>query len=224
MEEQNDKSTFQLEFLGEYHDIVIDWNDGKYKYKETQLLELLEPITGIPRQYNIGIRLYNNRNEGFAYHYTTKNASRSDAHNSVVSAATCDYIRNSEGRFHLTYWADFNPGFNQTYIFYTLVPKSLVPEGECCIHSCRHKNTKTFFNKIKDIINNDQLNVKIASLLTPNVGYLTHKREVTEIFKKFNVIQYFKSLCTVQYRQYDFDSKAVRIEFGETKLYLRTRG
>ncbi|XP_015788157.1 uncharacterized protein LOC107365198 [Tetranychus urticae] len=224
MEKHDDVSTFQLEFLGEYHDIVIDWNDDKYKYKETQLFELLEPITGIPRQYNINIELYNinHRNGGFMYHYISKQASGSDFRNSLNSAATCNSIRNAEGRFHLAYRAYYDPWFGHTRIYLILLPESLVPEGACHYDFCRHKNTKTFFNKLKNIINNDQLNAKIASLITPNAEDV--RREGREICKQFNVLQYFHSLCITQHREYDFESEAVRIVIGDMKLYLRTRG
>ncbi len=32
-------ATFKVEFLGEYHDLVIDWNDDKYICKGKQLFE-----------------------------------------------------------------------------------------------------------------------------------------------------------------------------------------
>uniref|UniRef100_T1KLP1 Uncharacterized protein n=1 Tax=Tetranychus urticae TaxID=32264 RepID=T1KLP1_TETUR len=203
MEEQNDKSTLQLEFLGEYHDIVIDWNDDNYECKETQLFELLEPITGIPRQFYNEIHL------------------RSDSRKETI----CDIIRIADGRFHLEYRAGFYHWRNHTQISYTLVPENLVPEGECCIHLCRHRNTKTFFNKLKDIINNDQLNAKIASLLTPHGE--DDRREVIlmrEICKQFNVSQYFYSPCITRYMRLDFESEEVRVLFSGMRLYLRTRG
>uniref|UniRef100_T1KMU4 Uncharacterized protein n=1 Tax=Tetranychus urticae TaxID=32264 RepID=T1KMU4_TETUR len=33
--DNSDKITFKVEFLGEYHDVVIDWNDDKYQHKGT---------------------------------------------------------------------------------------------------------------------------------------------------------------------------------------------
>ncbi|XP_015788561.1 uncharacterized protein LOC107365548 [Tetranychus urticae] len=213
MEQHNDnsdKTTFKVEFLGEYHDVVIDWNDDKYEYKGRQLFEQLESITGVPRKFNLGILLHNFQVEDETPHYYNI-YSFVDANISPNKEMICDSIRNAEGRFHLAYNA-VHP-----HISYFLVAESSVPEGECSFYFCRYKNTKSFFNKVKDIITNDELNAKIAS------AFQSRDSNFDEILRQFDVLKYFRSMCDDLYTR-RFVNEELRRIYCQRNLYLRTRG
>ncbi|XP_015788423.1 uncharacterized protein LOC107365445 [Tetranychus urticae] len=224
MERQNDNSdkiTFRVEFLGEYHEVVIDWNDDKYKHKGRQLFDQLESIVGVPREFNYEILLQ--------YHHVVDGANTSpgdpfyhniddtDDSNYPNKEEICDSIRDAEGRFRLGYDAHY--WFKRTHICFFLVRESSVPEGECFYDFCRYKNTKSFYNKVKDIINNDKLNAKIASAIQPIRDY----REKREILRQFDVLKYFRSICDDLYTR-RYVNEQFRYMFCERNLYLRTHG
>uniref|UniRef100_T1KMW1 Uncharacterized protein n=1 Tax=Tetranychus urticae TaxID=32264 RepID=T1KMW1_TETUR len=210
MEQQNDnsdKTTFKVDFLGEYHDVVIDWNDDKYKLKGIQLFEQLESITGVPREFNshMFLQYHQVEDEEPLYHFIY---SHGDSNISPNKEEICDSIRNAEGRFHLAYQANY--GFKGSSICYVLVPESSVPEGECSFHFCRYINTKRFFNKVKDIITNEKLNAKIASAIQAS----RDPANENDILRQFDVLKYFHSMCDDLYtRQYMHGDEQLRPTF-----------
>ncbi|XP_015791099.1 uncharacterized protein LOC107367861 [Tetranychus urticae] len=221
MERQNDnsdKTTFKVKHLGEYHDIVIDWNDDRFLYKALQLYDQLESITGIPSRYNDKIYLYDPFTEGSG-NLNTYDINRRIEHperNGPSKDEICDAISFAEGRFHLVCEVTFvERNTNHIFIEYSLIPERVVPEGGCRHRFCRYKNTKSFFNKLKDIVNNDQLNAKMASLV-PTSG------SSSEICRRFNIRQYFRSSCNARY--WEVPNAEARRVFCDMNLYLRTRG
>ncbi|XP_015788425.1 uncharacterized protein LOC107365447 [Tetranychus urticae] len=51
IDKNSDKTIFKVKFLGEYHDVVIDWSDESHEYKQVQLFKQLESITGIANKH-----------------------------------------------------------------------------------------------------------------------------------------------------------------------------
>lgn len=45
--------SFKVKFLGQLHDIIIDWNDERYSFKPQQVFKQLESITGVRSKYNL---------------------------------------------------------------------------------------------------------------------------------------------------------------------------
>ncbi|XP_015788400.1 uncharacterized protein LOC107365425 [Tetranychus urticae] len=215
MEQQNDnsdKTTFKVEFLGEYHDVVIDWNDDKYICKGKQLFEQLESITGVSRQCNAEINVYEPWWDPFntQYHIIRCDETYDLSRFAITKEQILDSISYAEGRFRLAYENHFDIREKKAVIYYYLVAESSVPQDECCFYFCQYKNSKTVFDKVKDIFNNDQLIAKFVSL-----DQLQRLIEVDEILRQFNVLQYFLPMCHERYwRQVD----------DEICLYLRTRG
>ncbi|XP_015788494.1 uncharacterized protein LOC107365492 [Tetranychus urticae] len=215
MERQNDnsdKTTFKVKHLGKYHDVVIDWNDDKFSYKPLQLYEQFESITGIPSRYNNEIFLYHPFTEQLDY-YDIYWSVEYPERNGPSKGEICDAISFAEGSFHLVCEATFS--MQHFCIWFTLIPERVVPEGGCRHDFCRYKASKSFFNKLKDIVNNDQLHAKIASLVAPS-------RDSSEICRRFNVYQYFRSICNARY--WEYANEGIRRVFVDMNLYMRTRG
>ncbi|XP_015793923.1 uncharacterized protein LOC107370442 [Tetranychus urticae] len=230
MAEQNDsnKTTFKVKFLGDYHDIVIHWND-EYDHQQLkkQLFAQLESITGVPSQhvYSIYLRDPNVQGErpSYEYYYSILNLTNSHGYpNHLAKERFCDAISFAGFRFLLDYnvYFDSPPDVNlpNTCVIYRLIPEWMVPEGVCRYGFCQHRNTKSIFNKIQDLINNVELNAKIWSHVRP----IQAMRQRRKIYRQFNVLQYFWLICDDVYSRFPNDTQ--RLIKCEPNLYLRTRG
>ncbi|XP_025018290.1 uncharacterized protein LOC107370440 [Tetranychus urticae] len=223
------KTTFKVKFLGDYHDIDIDWSDkyGWHQQKQ-QLLGQLQSITGVPCKYVYELLLPILREplqhvqpRDDPYHYAIRNQIN------YWSAAThkeefFSAIRYAENSFHLAYDVHFDSVISRRFINirlrYRLVPERMVPEGVCRHGFCQHRNTKSIFNRIKDIINNDEFNETIWSQVYPIRGLRTRRG----VYRQFNVLQYSFLICDDVYSR--FPSDAYRLINSEPKVYLRARG
>uniref|UniRef100_T1L5K0 Uncharacterized protein n=1 Tax=Tetranychus urticae TaxID=32264 RepID=T1L5K0_TETUR len=230
MTEQNDsdKTTFKVKFLGDYHDIVIHWND-EYGYQQLkkQLFAQLESITGVPSQHILRILLPGLRAQWqlgsnlYEHYYTIWNLINYPEHG-LYKDQFCYAISFAGNRFLLDYTVSFdsapNMNLSNTHITYRLIPERTVPEGVCRLSFCQHRNTKSIFKKIQDLINNVVLNAKIWSHVQP----IRVMRPRRKIYRQFNVLQYFWLICDDVYSR--FPNEAQRLINWEPSLYLRTRG
>ncbi|XP_015783668.1 uncharacterized protein LOC107361363 [Tetranychus urticae] len=211
----SNKTTFRVKFFGEYHDIVIDWDDDKYGYKQQlQISEQLEALTEIPMKYAKCTYLvevlpdHELRGHAITNHTSYNHVTCIDP-DYLEKDIICNAITRADGRFILVpevHSANYETKYITVRHF--LVPESVVPEGVCSRFVCQYKYTKTFFDKVKDVIRNEEVNSRTSSLAANNNFYL----RVEEIYKELNVYQYIVSPCSLR------DVPLDRI------LYLRTRG
>ncbi|XP_025017260.1 uncharacterized protein LOC107365464 isoform X1 [Tetranychus urticae] len=253
MEQNNnsDKTTFKVEFLGEYHDMVIDWNDDKYEYKEQQVFEKLESLTGIPSKYKISFHLIQARphlHKNYPFHGTLLPYEDPDAQRSLYffnrthfpqnDRFSVDFVKDNihdvcifDGeRFHLTFHVYYNNMvLKRIGITYNLVREIWVEEGVCTRMFCHHRRTKSYFKRIKDLVNNHELNSQISHRIQPIVEIMRHNAvihwfmEMEKIYREFNVQQFFKNNCHLNNWQERFGDEDGIVTIN-LEQYLRMRG
>ncbi|XP_015788682.1 uncharacterized protein LOC107365651 [Tetranychus urticae] len=235
MEEQkhlSDKITFKVKHLNEYHEIVIDPNDDRYEYKDQhqQIFEQLESITGVPSRYTTCANIPRNMNpsdvnniERYLWCFENQKAFAPDSllqydpEDDIFSLN----IRDGE-RFHLISYASYEYSISKRIsMCYRLIEERDVPE-EGCGGVCQLIRTESFFKRLKDLVNNDDLNAKITQLVQPlfEISSPETHLEAWKILKEFNVLQVFYPSC-------DWIHSARLAETGDARqndLYLRTRG
>ncbi|XP_015788468.1 uncharacterized protein LOC107365473 [Tetranychus urticae] len=203
-------TTFKVKHLDEYHDIVIDWNDNRYEYKYQQLFEQLESITGVPNRYihELGlVRPYPTTLPGIVCYVNEERIQGIDIHGARIRNGEC---------FRLKCWLKFEWfKYNRILMNYKLVAEDSIPEGACTYDFCQHQFNATYFKRLKDIVNNDELNAKVSQLIRSlrRISYVTSDN----IFRKFNILQYICVQCVV-YEMLFYDSIVPR------PLYLRCAG
>ncbi|XP_015788466.1 uncharacterized protein LOC107365471 [Tetranychus urticae] len=231
MAEQNNNSnriTFKVKHLDEYHDIVIDVNADRYKYKHQQqpIFEQLESITGVPSRYTTDVIFHRNIYPSNApnalwvpmafYNQIAfvPNSVMGYGENQDISMVN---LRDGE-RFHIQYYAHYDHFICKRISFrYVLVAERDVPEEGCNRHLCQYQCTASYFKKLKDLVCNDALNEKIDQLVLPLLDhYLLEEEE--KIFSEFNIKQYLYPACLGY-----FDSRQTRFA-RRFQVYLRTQG
>ncbi|XP_015788690.1 uncharacterized protein LOC107365658 [Tetranychus urticae] len=232
MAEQNrnsDRITFKVKHLNEYHTIIIDRNDDRYEYKDQhhQLFEQLESITGVPSRYTTDVNILKNMNPSnvnntlrYLWCFYNRKAFVPDslmryyAHRDIFSLN----IRDGE-RFHLQYYVYYGQWISKRISMrYELVEERDVPEEGCGRRFCQYRCTEPYFKRLKDLVNNDEMNAKITQLVQPLIESELNA-EASKIFIEFNVEQYFYPPCVWRTR--------MLAETGYTHQndrYLRTRG
>ncbi|XP_015788379.1 uncharacterized protein LOC107365424 isoform X2 [Tetranychus urticae] len=254
MEQHNDnsvKTTFKVKFLGEYHDIVIDWNDDKYEYKQQQIFEQLESLTGIPIKYKKSFILYETRPH---LHKDYPNDEIWFRLGDQIHRRRLSFLNNrhspfNDFRFHCDFEKDnihdvcildgerFQLSFQIRYdsmslkrigISYDLVPETWVEEGVCSRMFCQHTQTKSYFNRIKELVTNDGLNSQISHRIQPIEEIVRHNgdihlfMEMGKIYREFNVQQFFKNYCHLNnWQSFGDEDGIVTINHEQ---YLRIRG
>ncbi|XP_015788685.1 uncharacterized protein LOC107365655 [Tetranychus urticae] len=234
MEEQKhhyDKITFKVKHLNEYHDIVIDPNDARYEYKDQhlELFEQLESITGVPSRYTTAVyilRIYNLTpvNNAVWYLWGIFNNQKAFAPNSQMEYYPHQdifslNIRDGQ-RFYLQYGVSYAHRISKRLsICYYLVEEIDVPEEGCGVGVCQSNCTESYFKRLKDLVNNDELNAKITQLVQPLFESGTFA-EAHKIFREFNVKQYLYPVCDLDHRWRLAENGHARQDIQ----YLRTRG
>uniref|UniRef100_T1KN38 Uncharacterized protein n=1 Tax=Tetranychus urticae TaxID=32264 RepID=T1KN38_TETUR len=233
MGEQNNSSdtnkiTFKVKHLDEYHDIVIDPNDDRYEYKDQhqQIFEQaskLESITGVPSRYTTSFIIPRNMNpsdvnniERFAHDLRMEYTEYMD--DDIFSVN----IRDGE-RFHLKYYASYRYSISKRInMCYRLAEERDVPEEGCGRNVCQFLRTESFFKRLKDLVNNDELNAKITQLVQPlfEISSPETHLEAWKILKEFNVFQVLYPSCVWHHRWRLAETGDAR----QNDLYLRTRG
>ncbi|XP_025017270.1 uncharacterized protein LOC107365424 isoform X3 [Tetranychus urticae] len=248
MEQHNDnsnKTTFKVKFLGEYHDVVIDWNDDKYEYKHQQIFEQLESLTGIPIKYKTSFMLretrphlhkdYPNAEIWFRYGEQVPQRQLYFFNNRQLY---CDFVKDNihdvciqdgerfQLRFHVRY---DSMSLKRIGIDYDLVPETWVEEGVCTDAFCQHTQTKSYFKRIKDLVTNDGLNSQISHRIQPLQENMRQNAdihwfmEMEKIYREFNVQQCLRFYCHLinwHARIYDEDGVVII----NIEQYLRMRG
>ncbi|XP_015794434.1 uncharacterized protein LOC107371002 [Tetranychus urticae] len=207
----SDRTKFQVRFLGEYHEIVIDWNDEKYKYKQQQVIEQLASITGISINYTTGIIKRTPLDRGnFFFNNLIPRTSPSGVF-LMFPERTFNHscIRDGE-RYHLETELNYMhiEHLGIYYILRAMEDLEESSEGRCEL-VCRSKNTKAFINRIKDLVHNDELNAQISHRMRS----LSYNQQY-ELYREFNILQYLNWCCKL----HPFFS------FVVVQPYLRSRG
>ncbi|XP_015788641.1 uncharacterized protein LOC107365622 [Tetranychus urticae] len=229
MDQQNnnsDKIKFKVKFFGQYHDIVIDRNDDKYIYKTQQLFQQLALITGIPSKYTSYVKLFGaepDEEDWRTYHLIRNDAPLiSDGQPHWPIEGGLRAFDNAVPRYHLSFEAGFcNVITRNILISYGLIPESEVPEGVCSRFFCQYKYTKSFFDKIKMAIYNEELNSKIRLLDFRTLGLWPWFDEHLKVYKEFNVEQYIGCHAPC-FHQFDRARRVYGIE--RLACYNRNRG
>uniref|UniRef100_T1KN57 Uncharacterized protein n=1 Tax=Tetranychus urticae TaxID=32264 RepID=T1KN57_TETUR len=225
----SDNITFKVKHLNAYHGIVIDLNDARYesKHRHQQIFEQLESITGVPSRYTTGVIILRNMNPSdvnnafrdFTYFHNQKafvpdSLMKYSARNDITSLN----IRDDE-RFHLQYKLSYAHYISKRLsISYYLIEERDVLEVGCGPHFCQSKCTESYFKRLKDLVNNDEMNAKITQLVQPLEESQMYS-EADKIYREFNVEQFFHPVCFVHEQR--------RSETGhayQRDRYLRTRG
>uniref|UniRef100_T1L5K3 Uncharacterized protein n=1 Tax=Tetranychus urticae TaxID=32264 RepID=T1L5K3_TETUR len=203
----------------------VYWID-EYGYQQLKkrLFAQLESITGVPSQNIVSIYLRDPNVQGerpsYEYYHVIENLTNFLDH--LAKERFCDAISFAGFRFLLDYkvYFDSPPDMNlpNTCVIYHLIPEWMVPEGMCRSGFCQHRNTKSIFNKIRDLINNVELNANIRFHVQP----IEARRQRRKIYRQFNVLQYFELFCDDFYSRFPNDRQ--RIFNCEPNLYLRARG
>lgn len=208
--EASDITTIKVHFLGEWHDIVIDWNDDR-KYKQDQIFAQLEEMTGIlsafitfmglyemrpvnPRRRN-GIKLFYIHNNDF--HYVGVGSCPPN----LIKEDVIDSCIEDGERFYLSYNLYFERFIlRNAAISFMLVPEILVVEGRCNMHLCQTTHTEPFFNRVKDIILseplNDEMLERFEALGDPEGRFHSWYIAVKYIYQEYNILQFFEVACS----------------------------
>ncbi|XP_015788416.1 uncharacterized protein LOC107365437 [Tetranychus urticae] len=214
-ENNSDKTTFKVKHLDEYHDIVIDWNDKRYEYKYQQLFDQLESITGVPNRYTKSLSLVRPYPTTLPDSFCCVNQIGIQGRRDISEA----HIRDGEC-FRLTFCLRFEwEKYKRIVMDFKLVAEDSIPEGVCTYDFCQHQYNEAYFKRLKDIVNNDELNEKVTPLVLPLRRYFCHGADF--IFRKFNIKQYFGVRCDEQER---ILATVHHIRFGPRPLYLRSAG
>ncbi|XP_015788384.1 uncharacterized protein LOC107365412 [Tetranychus urticae] len=197
----SDKTTFKVKHFDEYHDIVIDWNDDRHEYKYQQLFEQLESITGVPNRYTNVLGLRRLQPTTLPDYFYCGNQigiqGRPDISEPRLRDGEC---------FRLICNLSFEWfRYNRICMNYSLVAEDGIPEGVCSQFFCQNRYNKAYFKNIKDIVNNEELNLKISQILQP-VGR-GQRLIADQVFRKFNIKQYFSRNCEFWFRRMDPDER-----------------
>ncbi|XP_025017313.1 uncharacterized protein LOC107365657 isoform X1 [Tetranychus urticae] len=229
----SDKITFKVKHLDQYHDIVIDLNDDRNEYKHQQLFEQLESITGVPSRYTTSFIIPRNMNpsdvnniERYLMCFYNQKAFAHDLRMEYTEYMDDDIfsvnIRDGE-RFHLKYYASYRYSISKRInMCYRLAEERDVPEEGCGRNVCQFLRTESFFKRLKDLVNNDELNAKITQLVQPlfEISSPETHLEAWKILKEFNVFQVLYPSCVWHHRWRLAETGDAR----QNDLYLRTRG
>ncbi|XP_015788642.1 uncharacterized protein LOC107365623 [Tetranychus urticae] len=228
MDQQNnnsDKIEFKVKFFGQYHDIVIDRNDDKYIYKTQQLFQQLALITGIPSKYTTYVKLFGaepDENDLRTHHWIFNDIPLTSDDQLSWSVKSLRAFDNAVSRYHLSFLASYcNVVTRNIHISYKLIPESEVPEGVCSRCFCQYKYTKSFFDKIKMVIYNEELNSKLRLLDVQTLGRERWFVEHCKVYKEFNVGQYFEYLAPCVHQ---FDGARTTHGIERLASYNRNRG
>ncbi|XP_025017261.1 uncharacterized protein LOC107365464 isoform X2 [Tetranychus urticae] len=252
MERNNnsDKTTFKVKFLGEYHDMVIDWNDDKYEYKQQQVFEQLESLTGIPIKYKTLFRLLEARpnlrgdypndeiwfridgevTKRYLYFHNNREPVNYDIR------YDCDFVKDNihdvcimDGeRFQLGFFVRYDSmSLKRIGIGYYLVPEIWVEEGVCTYCFCQHSHTKSYFKRIKDLVTNEELNSQISHRVQPleeNMRYNDDSEdELNKVYEEYNVRQLLGNNCHLYQWRWENEEEGVDIIIN-LEQYQRMRG
>ncbi|XP_015788426.1 uncharacterized protein LOC107365448 [Tetranychus urticae] len=215
--DNSDKTIFKVKFLGEYHDVVIDWSDESHEYKQVQLFKQLESITGIANKYICQVDLEADNQDPFL----TENPDSEYFYSIVLpNDFTKDriynqYIHDDEIlvlRYHPVY--DSRRVDNYLFCYYELTNENMIREGVCSMYGryCPHLQSKTVFNKVKYVFSDE-----FQSKIIDRIGS-SNSSPVERFLMEFNVQQYFRFICTETLRRWPM---RFRQRFA---LYLRNRG
>ncbi|XP_015788422.1 uncharacterized protein LOC107365442 [Tetranychus urticae] len=229
------KITFKVKHLDEYHDIVLDWDEDRYRYKSQQIFDQLELITGVPNRYacNVCVRRPDEVNLAGIIavpHINLKayppgsepNLPDYSRHYYREDDISWRIFRDGE-RYHLEYYAYYDYEVSKRISFsYSLVNERYVTEGACSRDFCHYKCTESHFKKLKDLASNDELNAKITPLVQPIMETFSNTRnsEKRKILIEFNVEQFLYVICSEERREVIQQNGHER----QDDLYLRTRG
>ncbi|XP_015788403.1 uncharacterized protein LOC107365428 [Tetranychus urticae] len=229
------KITFKVKHLDEYHDIVLDWDEDKYRYKKQQIFDQLESITGVPNRYTCNVCVPRpdevNLDGIFTWRYINLKAYPPGSQPELTNYSRDDYreddiswriFRDGE-RYHLAYFAYYDYEVSKRISFsYSLVNERYVTEGVCTRDFCQYRSNESHFKKLKDLVSNDELNAKITPLVQPLMETFSNLRyaEASKILREFNVEHYLCVICSEQRREVIQQNGHERHD----DLYLRTRG
>uniref|UniRef100_T1L5X5 Uncharacterized protein n=1 Tax=Tetranychus urticae TaxID=32264 RepID=T1L5X5_TETUR len=229
------KITFKVKHLDEYHDIVLDWDVDKYRYKSQQIFDqvgALESITGVPSRYTSSFYIprpdevnladtlgvsYNNLKA-----FTPDLKPELDKYDYRQDDTSWRIFRDGE-RYRLTYWAYYSHRVSKRISMgYGLVNEIYVTDGVCSQDFCQYQCTESRLKMLQDLVSNDELNAKITPLVQPIMETFEYTRyaEASKILREFNVEQFLCLTCVEQRREVIQQNGHER----QDDLYERTRG
>ncbi|XP_015791114.1 uncharacterized protein LOC107367874 [Tetranychus urticae] len=212
-EGSSDKVTIKVKVEDEgYHDIVIDWSDGSFPYKDQQVINQLASIIGIPVEYIfMALLIYAPHN-----HFDLRNIEHRsfdprlwdiDADDPEVfdeddnALMPCHFTRekclgrlNDGDRFVMS--TDLylgSDGCFSLHLWLYSLDCELYNENNCTHHYCHYSSTRTFIDRKVSVATNTELQMilraRYAELphIVDDASYIENRSQSMRIMRELHI-------------------------------------